>query len=214
MTNSLSNLAEDQYLQLAQIKKEYEAAMLLTKDLNYKTVAFYGGANLGANTNEYKDIYKLAQSFGKIGWGVITGGGPGVMAAGLLGVKKGGGKAIGFRINIASEPPVVIGDIDYAFDIFAARKYALRQADVYVYCPGSIGTLDELMENLDLMKTSKMPIKPVFLYDSGYWKGLVKWIDDITIDKWHLGRPELLDLFKIVNTTDEIMDHLFGQNKI
>lgn len=212
MTNLLSQLTEDQHLQLAQINKEYTNAMLLTKDLNYKTVAFYGGANLGCKTYEYKDIYKLAEAFGKIGWGVITGGGPGVMTAGLAGVKKGGGKAIGFRINIVGEPPVVIGDIDYAFDIFAARKYALRQADVYIYCPGSIGTLDELMENLDLMKTNKMPIKPIFLYDSSYWKGLVKWIDDITIDKWQLGKPELLNLFKVVDTTDEIMKHLFNKN--
>lgn len=211
MTNSLSHLTEDQHLQLEQITQEYQAAMLLTKDINYKTVAFYGGASLGANTSEYQDIYKLGQSFGKLGWGVITGGGPGVMAAGLLGVKKGGGQAIGFRINIVGEPPVVIGDVDYSFDIFAARKYALRQADVYIYCPGSIGTLDELMENLDLMKTNKMPIKPVFLYDSSYWSGLVNWIEKVTINKWQLGKPELLNLFKVVDTTDQIMDHLFGE---
>lgn len=213
MIKTISQLSEDQYLLLNSINKEYETAMSLTKDLNFKTVTFYGGANLGSETSEYKDIYKLAKSFSKIGWGVITGGGPGVMTAGLIGAKHGGGKAIGFRINnIPGEPPVAIGDIDFGFDHFAARKYALRQSDVYIYCPGSIGTLDELMENLDLMKTNKMPTKPIFLYDSSYWGGLVQWISEITINKWHLGEDKLLDLFKVVDTTEQIMEHLFGKN--
>jgi uncharacterized protein (TIGR00730 family) len=208
MTNNTNNLTEGQFLQLQQIQKEFEIAMNLTKNICYKTVAFYGGANLGAQTSEYKDIYKMAVEFGKLGWGVITGGGPGVMTAGLEGVKKGGGKALGFRINIEGESPVIIGDIDYAFEHFAPRKFALRQADVYIYCPGSIGTLDELMENWDLMKTNKMPTKPIFLYDSAYWKGLIKWVDDVTIEKWHLGKETLMEFVTIVDTADEIMLNL------
>jgi uncharacterized protein (TIGR00730 family) len=208
MTSNTNNLTEGQFTQLQQIQKEFTIAMNLTKDICYKTVAFYGGANLGEETSEYKDIYKMAAEFGKLGWGVITGGGPGVMTAGLEGVKKGGGKAIGFRINIEGEPPIIMGDIDYAFEHFAPRKFALRQADVYIYCPGSIGTLDELMENWDLMKTDKMPIKPIFLYDSAYWKGLIQWIDDITIDKWKLGKESLLEFVTIVDTTEEIMAKL------
>jgi uncharacterized protein (TIGR00730 family) len=208
MTSNTNNLTEGQFLQLQQIQKEFEIAMNLTKNICYKTVAFYGGANLGAQTSEYKDIYKMAVEFGKLGWGVITGGGPGVMTAGLEGVKKGGGKALSFRINIEGESPIIIGDIDYAFEHFAPRKFALRQADVYIYCPGSIGTLDELMENWDLMKTNKMPTKPIFLYDSAYWKGLIKWVDDVTIEKWHLGKETLMEFVTIVDTADEIMLNL------
>lgn len=209
MIINTNNLDEGQYLQLQQIQNEFAVAMEITKDLNCKTVAFYGGANLGEETEEYKDIYKMAMEFGRKGWGVITGGGPGVMTAGLEGVKKGGGEAIGFRINLEGESPIILGDVDYAFEHFAPRKFALRQADVYIYCPGSIGTLDELMENWDLMKTNKMPTKPIFLYDSSYWKGLIKWVDEVTIDKWKLGKESLLEFVTIVDTSKEIMDKLF-----
>jgi uncharacterized protein (TIGR00730 family) len=176
MTNNTNTLTESQFTELNQITNEYNKAMLLSKEIKCKTVVFYGGAMLGEDTQTYSDIQNLAQEFGKEGWGVITGGGPGVMTAGLSGAKLGGGEAIGFRINIRDEKPNIIGDIDYMFEHFTPRKYALRSGDVYVYCPGSVGTLDELMENLDLMKTGKMPIKPIYLYNSSYWSGLQDWI--------------------------------------
>jgi uncharacterized protein (TIGR00730 family) len=204
----LGGLDEDKYNELSEISYEYEQAMLLAQKLPYKTITFYGGANLGSDTEIYKQVYDLAKELGSQNWGVITGGGPGVMAAGLLGVREGGGKAIGFRLRLKNEEPLIYGDIDFMFEHFPPRKYALRQSDVLIYFPGSFGTLDELMENLDLIKTNKMPKKPVYLYSSDYWTGLMQWAEETIIDKWKLGNNDLKKLYKIVNSPEEILTDL------
>ncbi len=209
MNINTNNLTESQFNELNQLTDEYTQAMLLSNQIQGKTVVFYGGAMLGEDTQTYKGIQKLATIFAQNGWGAITGGGPGVMSAGLLGAKEGKSSAVGFRINIRGEKPKVKGDIDGLFEHFPPRKYALRSGDVYIYCPGSVGTLDELMENLDLMKTGKMPIKPVYLYNSNYWSGLVSWIQTTIITDWKLGSESLLDLFKVVDDAQEIIDDIF-----
>jgi uncharacterized protein (TIGR00730 family) len=210
LNSIFAGLNEDKYNELSEISHEYEQAMLISQKLPTKTITFYGGANLGTDTKIYKQVYNLAKELGSQNWGVITGGGPGVMAAGLLGVKEGGGKSIGFRLRLKNEEPLIHGDIDFMFEHFPPRKYALRQANVLVYFPGSFGTLDELMENLDLIKTNKMPKKPVYLYNADYWTGLIKWAEETIINKWKLGSGELKNLYKIVDTPEEIINDLKG----
>lgn len=201
-------LSEDQFNELSELHYEYEQAMLLNTN-SVPKVTIYGGARLGVETKTFKDIQALAKEFGSRGWGVVTGGGPGVMQAGLQGVKEGGGSGTGFRLRLKNEPPIVIGDTDFLFEHFPPRKYALRQANAYVYSPGSVGTLDELMENLDLMKTFKLPIRPIYLYDSSYWSGLTTWLEEIVINKWQLGEPSLKLLYKLVDTPEEVITDLF-----
>lgn len=211
MNTNINNLTESQFNELNQLTDEYNQAMLLSNQINCKTVVFYGGAMLGENTQTYKDIENLAGIFAKNNWGVITGGGPGVMTAGLSAAKNNLSTAVAFRINIRKEQPKIKADIDGLFEHFSPRKYALRSGDVYIYCPGSVGTLDELMENLDLMKTGKMPIKPIYLYNSSYWSGLVDWIKTTIVEEWKLGLPNLLDLFKVIDDPQEIIVDIFGK---
>jgi uncharacterized protein (TIGR00730 family) len=204
-------LTEDQHSELSEIHYGYEQAMLLSQQINKLAVTFYGGARLDTNTHTYKEIYELAENFSQRGWAVITGGGPGVMEAGLLGAKKSKiSQAVGFRLRLKHEEPKIYGDIDFQFEHFPPRKYALRQSTIYIYCPGSVGTLDELMENLDLMKTNKMPKKKIYLFNSNYWSGLTDWMEKTIIDEWKLGDNSLKDLYKIVDTKEEILKDIFG----
>jgi uncharacterized protein (TIGR00730 family) len=211
--NKNIKLTEDQHNEINEFVYQYTNAMTLSQAIPQNSVTFYGGAKLGNETQCYKDIFELAKEFGNRNWAVITGGGPGVMEAGIAGVQSVQGTGIGFRLRLEGETPNVIGDIDFMFEHFPPRKYALRQSDVYVYCPGSVGTLDELMENLDLMKTDKMPKKPIYLYDSSYWKGLTDWIESVIIDKWKLGASDLKNLYKLVDSPAEIIADLFPSNE-
>lgn len=205
---NINQLTEDQFNEISEFKFEYENAMILSNQINQQSVTFYGGAKLDANTETYKIIYELAQEFGSRGWSVITGGGPGVMTAGIEGAKYTIGQSVGFRLRLNGEEPILKGDIDFLFEHFPPRKYALRQSNVYIYCPGSVGTLDELMENLDLMKTNKIPIRPIYLLNSSYWSGLIEWMESTIIDKWQLGDSSLKNLYKIVDTKEQILQDL------
>ena len=208
-TKIKKTLNEANFSELDELNYEYEQAMVLAGKLPQYSVTFYGGARLEEETQCYKDILLISSEFGKRGWGIITGGGPGVMQAGLQGAKNTGAIGAGFRLRLKGEEPEVIGELDHMFEHFPPRKYALRQSDVFVYCPGSVGTLDELMENLDLMKTSKMPIKPIYLYDSSYWSGLVKWIEETIIKEWRLGGEDLKKLYKMVDNPTDIINDIF-----
>jgi uncharacterized protein (TIGR00730 family) len=206
MPNTLSN---NQLKQVKNISEEYSKSFILTNKIDRKTVVFYGGSNLDKETKIYNEIQELAKKFGERDWAVITGGGFGVMKAGLIGAKNAGAKTISFRMNKVDNSTEILNDIDGIFENFAPRKAALRHGDVYIYCPGSFGTLDELMENLNLIKTEKLPIKPIYLYNTNFWSGLVTWIKTTIVEDWKLGDEKLLDLFKMVDNEDEILKDIF-----
>jgi uncharacterized protein (TIGR00730 family) len=200
-------LTEDQFLLLSQLQDEYKKGMLSLNFLGEHTVTFYGGSRVEVGSPTYKAIAEIAEGFGKQNWGVVTGGGPGVMSAALEGVRKGGGKAISFMINIAGEPPFAKPDVCQLFNHFSARKYCLRQSDVLIYAPGGIGTLDELMENLTLINTGKSPIKPIFLFDSKFWKPYTDWFQTLVFEE-KLANENFLELFKVVDSSQEVFDYL------
>jgi len=204
------SLSEDQFLNLEQIQKEYQKGMLALNSLGPRTVTFYGGAKVEQGSQLYHNIFQLAQEFGRRGWGVITGGGPGIMSAALEGVRSGGGQAIAFRINIPGEPSLTPTDVELNFNYFSVRKYMLRQSDIFIYAPGGLGTLDELMENLTLIKTQKYPAKPIFLYDKVFWEGCVEWFRDMLLER-KLIQEDFLNLFQIVDNNQSVIDKIFAE---
>ena len=204
MTQTLS---EDQFFALNQIFSEMQNGMLALNALPNLTVTFYGGAGVLKTQETYTQVFETAKFFATNGWGVISGGGPGVMAASIEGAKSGGGKSVAFRISLDNEIPLFTADIDLLFNHFTARKYALRQSDVLIYFPGGLGTLDELMENLTLMKTKKYPSKPIFLFDKSFWTGYIDWFDTILVQRG-LVKKDFLELFTIVDTVEEIKQKL------
>lgn len=200
-------LKEDQFMFLDNLNAEYKQGMLAINSLGQYTVTFYGGSRVEIGSKTYNSITEIAKQFGKLGWGSVTGGGPGIMSAALEGAKIGGGKTISFMISIPGEPPFSNPDIGICFDNFSARKYCLRQSDVFIYAPGGIGTLDELMENLTLMNTGKAPQKPIFLYDKIFWKPYTDWFETL-VKKEKLANEGFLKLFHIVDSPTEIFEIL------
>jgi uncharacterized protein (TIGR00730 family) len=190
------------------IHKEYQKSNKITSSIKIKTVVFYGGSILGEDTKIYQDAKELAIRLGSLGWGIITGGGQGVMKAGQSGADMVSSPKISFKMksSIKAVRKPTENEILVNFDSYAPRKHALRQGDVHIYFSGGIGTLDELMENLNLMKTKKEKIRPTYLYGSTYWSGLIVWLETVVVNQ--LGNSNFLKLFKVVDSVDEIIADL------
>jgi uncharacterized protein (TIGR00730 family) len=208
----LQTITEDQFQLIERITREYEKGMLALNSLGHHTVTVYGGSLVEASDSAYKNVEKVCELLGEKGWSVVSGGGPGIMTAALNGSKKGGGKAIAFCIDIPGEPPFNQPDVSITFQQFAPRKYLLRQSDAFIFAPGGIGTLDELMEVLTLMKTHKHPLKPVFLLDSVFWKGVTDWFETMLYKERKVINGDVKNLFHIVDTPKEIVEILYHES--
>ena len=145
-------------------------------------VAIFGSARTKPEDKYYKLAEEIAYRITKIGFGVITGGGPGIMEAGNKGARRGGGTSVGLNINLPFEQhvnPYIDLDKNIDFDYFFVRKTIfMRYSQGYVVMPGGFGTLDEMSEAITLIQTNKMVDFPVILVGRDYWKGLLDWFRD------------------------------------
>jgi uncharacterized protein (TIGR00730 family) len=141
-------------------------------------VSVFGSARTKPDHRYYAMARELGAMMAKQGYAVITGGGPGIMAAANRGAQEGGGLSVGCNIELPMEQglnPYV--DLGVEFHYFFARKVMfLKYADAFVIFPGGYGTLDELFEALTLIQTKKVQDFPVILMGTDYWTGMIDWI--------------------------------------
>jgi uncharacterized protein (TIGR00730 family) len=141
-------------------------------------VSVFGSARTKPTNRYYKLARQLGKMLGEQGYAVITGGGPGIMAAANRGAQEGGGLSVGCNIELPMEQglnPYV--DLGVEFRYFFARKVMfVKYADAFVIFPGGYGTLDELFEALTLIQTKKVQDFPVILMGTDYWTGMIDWI--------------------------------------
>jgi uncharacterized protein (TIGR00730 family) len=141
-------------------------------------VSVFGSARIKSSHRYYRQARELARMLAEAGYGVITGGGPGIMEAANRGCQEGGGLSIGCNIELPMEQglnPYV--DLGVEFRYFFARKVMfVKYADAFVIFPGGYGTLDELFEALTLIQTQKVQDFPVILMGTDYWSGMIDWI--------------------------------------
>ncbi len=169
-----------------------------------------------ARTKPDNKYYKLAEDIGYLltqhGYGVITGGGPGIMEAANMGAKKGRGKSVGINIDLPFEQAAnlfIDSDKLITFKHFFVRKVMFQKyAQGFVVLPGGFGTFDELFEALTLIQTEKIGKFPIVLVGTEYWKGLLDWIKTVMLDKEIAISKEDLDLYKLVDTADEAVEHI------
>lgn len=170
-------------------------------------VSIFGSARTGPENKYFKLAEKIAYKLTKNGYGVITGGGPGIMEAGNMGAKKGNGKSVGVNIDLPFEQtPNLFIDPDKIinFEHFFVRKVMfVKYAQGFVVLPGGFGTLDELFEAITLIQTEKIGKFPIVLVGSSYWNGLIDWIKESVLEQEGNIKEEDLDLFTIVDTSDE-----------
>jgi uncharacterized protein (TIGR00730 family) len=142
------------------------------------SVAIFGSSRAKPEDAAYQAAVETARLLAQAGFGIITGGGPGIMEAGNRGAQEGGTTSIGCTIELhVQEPPNHYLDIALGFRYFLVRKTMfIKHAKAFVVFPGGFGTLDELFEIVALIQTKKVRACPIILYDRQYWNGLMKWI--------------------------------------
>tara|TARA_B100000963_G_scaffold70118_1_gene58456 strand:+ start:4534 stop:5232 length:699 start_codon:yes stop_codon:yes gene_type:complete len=170
-------------------------------------VSIFGSARTNPENQYYKIAEEIAEKLTKKGYGIITGGGLGIMEAGNKGAKKGKGKSVGLNIDLPfeQEPNKYIdNDKLINFDYFFVRKVMfVKYAQGFIVMPGGVGTLDELFEAITLIQTQKIGAFPIILVGKEYWKGLIDWIKNIMLKKENNISPKDLNLFNLVDSADE-----------
>jgi uncharacterized protein (TIGR00730 family) len=175
-------------------------------------VSIFGSARTHYNDKYYRMAEEIAFKLTQNGYGVITGGGPGIMEAANKGARRGNGKSVGINIDLPFEQkPNAYIDADklITFDHFFVRKVMfMKYAQGFIVLPGGFGTFDELFEALTLIQTRKIGKFPIILVGGKYWKGLVEWIENVMLEEENNIFPEDLDLFTVVDTADEAVDSI------
>ena len=169
-------------------------------------VSVFGSARTKADNKYYKLAAEIAEKLCKEGYGVISGGGPGIMEAANKGAQAGKGKSVGLNIRLPFEQyanKYVDFDKLVTFDYFFVRKTIfLKYSQGFIAMPGGFGTLDELFEALTLVQTYKIAEFPVIFVGREYWSGLIDWIKDTMLKEGNINENDL-KLFHLVDTADE-----------
>ncbi|MCC5926107.1 MAG: TIGR00730 family Rossman fold protein [Bacteroidetes bacterium] len=172
-------------------------------------VSIFGSARLKPDNPYYKMAVELSSQITELGFGVITGGGPGIMEAGNKGARESNGKSVGLTISLPFEEqanPYVDPRYLINFNYFFARKVMfIKYAQCFVAFPGGFGTLDELFEALTLIQTQKITRFPVILVGTEFWGGMVDWLKDQLVANGTIS-PDDMDLFTLTDSVDEVVE--------
>ena len=174
-------------------------------------VSIFGSARTSTDHHYYKLAEDIAYQLTKIGFGVITGGGPAIMEAANKGAQKGGGTSVGLGISLPFETSLnkyIDREYEINFDYFFARKVMfVKYSQGFIGMPGGFGTLDELFEAMTLVQTKKTGRFPIVLVGTEYWSGLIDWIKQTVLAEGYIAEKDL-DLFRIVDTAEEAVAHI------
>lgn len=183
-------------------------------------VAVFGSARMKMGDEYYHKAEELAYLLTKKGFGIITGGGPGIMEAANKGAHIAGGKSVGLNINLPHEQhpnPYIDPDKLIDFDYFFTRKLMfMRYSQGYVVMPGGFGTLDEMFEAITLIQTHKLVKFPIVMISKEYWGGLIDWIKEKML-KDALINPEDMDIFSVVDNIEdavEVIDNFYKKYEL
>ncbi|MCS6973260.1 MAG: TIGR00730 family Rossman fold protein [Cyclobacteriaceae bacterium] len=172
-------------------------------------VTIFGSARTKPGDPYYKTAEEIAYQLVLHGYGVITGGGPGIMEAGNKGAHRAGGKSVGLNIFLPFEQkgnPYIDPDKLITFDYFFVRKVMfVKYSQGFIVMPGGFGTLDELTEALTLIQTKKIGRFPIVMVGKKFWQGWLKWVKEVLIEEGMIS-PEDLDLFCVVDKPEEAVE--------
>ena len=174
-------------------------------------VSIFGSARLKENHQWYLKAQNIAERLGELGYGIISGGGPGIMEAANRGAKKVNSPSVGLNIELEHEQsPNGFIDTDKSvdFDYFFVRKVMfVKYSQGFVVMPGGFGTLDELFEALTLIQTKKIDKFPVVLVGKEYWSGLIDWITNTLMKNGLIGNDDL-GILSIVDSPEEAVKEI------
>jgi hypothetical protein len=171
-------------------------------------VSIFGSARTPEDNKYYKLTEEIAYLLAKSGFGVITGGGRGIMEAANKGAHFAGGKSVGLNISLPFEQrpnPFIDSNKLLTFEFFYIRKTMfLKYSMGFIAMPGGYGTLDELTEAITLMQTHKLVRFPIVLVGKDYWAGLIDWFKTVVLSEKNIS-PEDIDVFSVADTAQEVV---------
>ena len=175
-------------------------------------VSIFGSARTPDEHKYYKMTVEIARLLADRGYGVISGGGPGIMEAANKGSYNAGGKSVGLNIELPHEQfhnKYIDRDKLLEFNYFFVRKVMfMKYSQGYIVMPGGFGTMDELFEAITLIQTGKIARFPIVLVGIEYWSGLIDWIKSTMLENQNISAEDL-NLYRLVDTAEEAAEHIF-----
>ena len=169
-------------------------------------VSIFGSARILPDNPQYQKAEAIAALFVKNGFGVITGGGGGIMEAANKGAAEAGGTSVGLNIRLPFEQkPNAYATLQMEFKYFFIRKVMfIKYAAAYVVMPGGFGTLDELFEVMTLVQTRRIRPFPIIMVGADYWGGLIAWIRQQLLAQ-SLIAPKDMNIIQVLDDPEEIV---------
>ena len=174
-----------------------------------KCVSIFGSARALPQSPTYQATEDISRLLVNAGYGIITGGGPGLMEAANKGATEAGGESIGLHIHLPHEQqvnPFVKTRCDFRY-FFVRKLMFVKYAMAYVVMPGGMGTIDELSEAFVLAQTNRIKPFPIILYDSSYWTGFIDWLKVAMVKEGYI-REEELGLMVMKDTPESVVEHI------
>lgn len=207
--NKITRFTQEDPWRIFRIMAEFVESFETMSNIDIPLITVFGSARDAEDTKFYKDARKFGRLVAENGYGVLTGGGPGIMEAANRGAIEAGGISVGLNIELPFEQkanPYLSTGIDFRYFFIRKVNFLKYSAGVVVY-PGGFGTLDELFESLTLVQTEKIDPIPVVLVGKTFWKPLIEWMKSTLIDKKKINHSDL-ELFKLVDDSDDAMKYL------
>lgn len=170
-------------------------------------VSVFGSARTKTGSKWYEEAKQFGTIMGAEGFGIITGGGPGIMQAANHGAKNVGAESIGIGIELPFESGMnkyVTRGVECRY-FFSRKVMFLKYSQAFVVFPGGLGTLDELFETMTLAQTGHAPKYPIVLVGKKYWGGLVDWLTDMVNATGRMSLNDF-DLFRVVDSAEEAVE--------
>ncbi len=177
-------------------------------------ISIFGSARTKPGDPYYELTTEISKRLSEEGFGIISGGGPGIMEAANKGAQLGGGKSVGLNIELPFEQqanPYIDRDASLHFDYFFVRKTLFtKYSQGFVMMPGGFGTMDEFFEVATLIQTGKMLQVPLILVSTSYWGGLMDWLKKTMLEKESYISEADLDLLKVADTPEQVVEHVLN----
>ncbi|HHO48670.1 MAG TPA: TIGR00730 family Rossman fold protein [Desulfobacteraceae bacterium] len=169
-------------------------------------VSFFGSARTQPDDPYYRLTVAIAAELSRLGYSIVTGGGPGIMEAANKGAAESGGNSIGLNINLPFEQePNPFANIPLSFKYFFVRKVMfVKYAMAFICMPGGFGTLDEVFEAITLIQTRRIKPFPIILVGSDFWNGLIDWINERLLATGNISKNDLL-IFQVMDDPEEVV---------
>ncbi|MBU1403841.1 MAG: TIGR00730 family Rossman fold protein [Proteobacteria bacterium] len=206
---SLDNFQVGDSWRLFRILSEFVEGFDTLASIGRPAVSIFGSARTSPDDRYYKLAEQIALDLATAGYGIITGGGPGIMAAANKGAAIAEGLSIGLNINLPFEQePNPFTNVPLSFKYFFVRKVMfIKYSMAFIGMPGGFGTMDELFESLTLIQTRRVKRFPVILVGSEFWGGLVDWIKERMLKEKYINEDDLL-YFQVMDDPEEVVKYI------